>query len=128
MPGLLEYLSPWGNQNCYVETILAVPLVSFPVAAPLRLEYAFILEMEERVDPVGTFNVNVPPFPAVPAAGTALWHKFFSSESKTSISAISSFHFDLRTVNKQSSSDSAGQTQVRTKKKGPRPGSRIQWI
>ena len=97
------------------------------MAAPLRLEYALVLEVKQSIDPVGTLNVYVSSFPAVPAAGTALWHKLFSSESKTSISAASSLHFYFRTVNKQSSSDSVNQ-RGRTKKKGPRPGSRMQKI
>jgi hypothetical protein len=103
-PGLPEHLRPRRNEYRHIGSVFAVALVSFSVPAPLRFEDALVLEVEQRIDPVRAFQVNVSAIPAVSAAGTAFGHKLLSPEGETSIPAIPSLNLYLCTINKQSGS------------------------
>ena len=101
MFGLFERLGAGRNQDRHIRPVFAVPFVSLPMAAPLGFEDAFVLKMQERVDALGAFNVDVSSLPAVTPAGPSLRNTFFPPEGETTVSAIPSFDVYFCTIDKQ---------------------------
>jgi hypothetical protein len=101
MFGLTENLGAGRDGNDDIFAVFAVALVAFPVAPPLCLKEAFVLKMKEGIDPIGALNIDVSPFSAIAAAGTASWLTLLPSESKAAIAAASGNHLDFGAVNKQ---------------------------
>ena len=96
-----ESLGPGRNKDNDVDTILAVPVVSFAMAAPLRLENPLVLEMEQSIDPLGALDIDVSSFSAISAARPSFGYKFLSSEGETPVASASGGHMYCCTINEQ---------------------------
>jgi hypothetical protein len=98
MIGLSESLGSWGNENGYIQTVLAVALVSFSMASSLRLKYSLVLKVKQSVNPIGALDINVTALSAVPAARSASGYELLSSKGNAAVASASSNHFYLCTI------------------------------
>jgi len=78
-----------------------VAVASLAVTASLRPVNAFVLKMQERVDPIGTFDVHIAAAAAVAAAGSAARDKLFPSERHAAVAAVPGNNPYFRAINKQ---------------------------
>jgi hypothetical protein len=63
-----ENLGSRRQEDGYVRSVLAVPLIALSVTPTLRLEMPFELKVKQGVDPPGTLKVNIPSLPSISAA------------------------------------------------------------
>jgi hypothetical protein len=116
MFGLKVDLGARGDKHGHVRAVSAVPLGSFAVPSPLGFVYLLILKMQERVDTIGTLDINAAAVAAVAAARTASGDKLLPPERHAAIPSVPGNHMDLRTIDKH-----VGGT-ASAKKKDPRRG------
>jgi hypothetical protein len=99
--GFPKYLSYGRNQNRYIHSIFAVPLVSLAVAASLSLEDPLILKMKQSIHTIGALDIYISALPAITAAGTAPGDKLFPPECQAAISSVSGNHLYFCSIDKQ---------------------------
>jgi hypothetical protein len=107
------------NQYSNVLAVFAVPLGAFTVRPAAGLEGSLVLEVQQRVHPVGTLEVNVSAAPSVSTARPPAGHELLPSESDTPVSSSSGNDLDPGAINEHSNS---GGRSSRKKEKDPGRG------
>jgi hypothetical protein len=75
--------------------------IPFSVASALSFENALVLEVQQCVDALGAFDVNVSTLSPVATAGSAPGDEFLSPEGETAVPAVSGNYLDFCVINKQ---------------------------
>jgi len=88
MLGLPEYLGSRRHEDGNVVAVPAVAPRSFPMPASASPEKPPILEMEQRIDPIGALEIDIAPLASIPAAGPAARHEFLPAECNAAIATV----------------------------------------
>jgi len=97
---LPENLCTGRDEYRYIRAVFAVPLGAFAMPPPLSLEYLFVSEMQQGIDPIGALDIYAASIAAVTSAGAALRNEFFPPERDTPVPSVSSDHMNFCAVYK----------------------------